>query len=130
MSPQATPKETALEGCMMSRFTGSQSISRGVVFAALLVFASVSFSHAQELSRRIVKKVEAQYPAILKRRGIGGTVRMKVTVKADGTVKHIEILGGNAILADSAQSAVTQWKFAEGVSESVVDVSVSFDPHS
>lgn len=108
----------------------STKISRTLLRGAFLALVCVSAANAQELQRRIVKKIEAQYPAILKRRGIGGTVRMKVTVKADGTVKHIEVLGGNAILADSAQSAVSQWKFAEGGSESTVEVSVSFDPHS
>jgi len=113
----------------MSRIS-SRKISRSFLCGAFLALACASLANAQELQRRIIKKVEAQYPAILKRRGIGGTVRMKVTVKADGAVKHIEVLGGNAILADSAQSAVSQWKFAEGASESVVEVSVSFDPHS
>jgi TonB family protein len=113
----------------MSRISG-RTISRSVLFGSFLVLAGGSLANAQETSRRIIKKVEAQYPAILKRRGIGGIVRMKVTVKPDGTVKHIEILGGNAILADSAQSAVNQWKFAESAGESVVEVAVSFDPHS
>ena len=108
----------------------ARTISRIALFGAFFVLAGTSLVHAQESSRRIIKKVEAQYPAILKRRGIGGTVRLKVTVKADGSVKHIEVLGGNAILADSAQTAVTQWKFAESVAESTVEVAVSFDPHS
>jgi hypothetical protein len=38
------------------------------------------------------------------------------------------VLGGSAILADSAQKAVKQWVFAPGDAESTVEVSVVFDP--
>ena len=99
----------------------------------LLGFALFSLScptsvHSQETTRRVLKRVEAQYPSILKKRGIGGTVRLRVVVKADGTVKDTEVLGGSAILADSAQKAVKQWVFAPGGAESTLEVSVVFDP--
>ena len=81
-------------------------------------------------ARKILKRVEAQYPSILKSRSIGGTVRLKVLVKADGSVKSLEVVGGNAILATAAQNAVMQWKFAPDASETTVDVSVVFDPKS
>lgn len=84
---------------------------------------------AQDSERKITKKVEAQYPAILKRRGIGGTVKLKVMVHADGSVKDVEVLGGNPALADAADKAVRQWKFAPGA-EGVVTVTVNFDPNS
>lgn len=79
--------------------------------------------------RKILKKVEAQYPSVLKRRGIGGTVRLKVLVHADGTVKDVEVLGGNPALADAADKAVRQWKFAPG-NESSLTVTVNFDPNA
>ncbi|MGB2591988.1 MAG: energy transducer TonB [Candidatus Acidiferrum sp.] len=84
---------------------------------------------AQEADRKIVKKVEAEYPSILKRRGIGGTVRLKVIVRPDGAVKDVQILGGNPALADAAEKAVRQWRFAPG-GESTVTVAVAFDPNS
>jgi TonB family protein len=79
--------------------------------------------------RRVLKKVDAQYPAILKKRGIGGTVRLKVALHADGSVKDVEVLGGNPALADAAEKAVRQWKFAPGA-ESTITVQVNFDPNS
>jgi len=99
----------------------------------LLGFAVVLLSypasvHSQEATRKVLKRVEAQYPSILKKRGIGGTVRLRVTVKADGTVRDAEVLGGSAILADSAQKAVKQWIFAPSAVESSVEVAVVFDP--
>lgn len=96
-----------------------------------LLFGLLSLmpARAQDNDRKIVKKVEAQYPSILKRRGIGGTVRMKVIVHPDGSVKDVEVLGGNPALADSAEKAVRQWKFAPG-GESTITVAVTFDPNS
>lgn len=96
------------------------------IFACLL---SLPVVHAQESERKILKKVEAQYPAILKRRGIGGTVKLKVFINGDGSVKDVEILGGNPALADAAEKAVRQWKFAPGP-ETSISVSVNFDPNS
>jgi len=74
--------------------------------------------------------VAAQYPSVLKRRGIGGTVRMRVLVTPSGTVKDVQILGGNPILADCAAKAVKQWMFIAAEKEETVDVSVGFDPNS
>jgi TonB family protein len=85
---------------------------------------------SQEAERKVVKRVEAKYPDILRKKNIGGTVRLKVIVKADGSVKNVEIVGGNPILADSAKTAVSQWKFATASSESIVDVSMNFDPNT
>jgi TonB family protein len=84
---------------------------------------------AQDTDRKIIKKVDAQYPSVLRRRGIGGKVRLKVVIHADGTVKDVEVLGGNAALAESAENAVRQWRFAPG-GESTMIVAVNFDPNS
>jgi TonB family protein len=78
----------------------------------------------------VLKKVTAQYPSILKSKGIGGVVRLKAFVKPDGSVRDTELIGGNPILAESAQKAVMQWKFSPGSSETMMEISVVFDPHS
>lgn len=109
--------------------TSQRNTRYGAILGCLLcLFLWMVPSQAQEADRKIVKKVEAQYPSILKRRGIGGTVRLKVVVHADGTVKDVQVLGGNPALADAAEKAVRQWRFAPGV-ESTVTVAVAFDPN-
>jgi TonB family protein len=102
---------------------------RRLAYLSLLALGITLPGQSQEISRKLLKRVEAQYPSVLKKRGIGGTVRLKVHVKADGNVKEVEVLGGSAILADSAVAAVKQWRFAEGA-ESAFDVSIVFDPNS
>jgi TonB family protein len=104
--------------------------SCGVFCCLLLIFTCLSPGYAQDPGRKVLKKVAPQYPSILKSKGIGGTVKLKVFIKPDGTVKDTEVLGGNPILAESAQKAVTQWKFSSGGAETTMEVSVVFDPHS
>ena len=80
---------------------------------AVLLAASAGVCAGQEItsSRKIVKAVAAQYPSLLKRKGIGGTVKLRVLVSAGGTVKDVQVMGGNPILADCAVKAVKQWVF-------------------
>jgi TonB family protein len=100
-----------------------------VGLVALMLLCLVA-GHAQDNARRVVKKAPVPYPAILRSRSIGGVVRLKVFVKPDGTVRDTEVLGGNPILAESAQKSVMQWKFSPGSSETALEISVVFDPRA
>jgi TonB family protein len=111
----------------MKTSTGSPKC-RKLLAASALFLLCAGTAYSQEQERKVVKKVEAKYPEILKKKGIGGTVKLKVLVKADGVVKSVEVLGGNPILADSAKAAVTQWRFAPANEEASITVSVNFDP--
>jgi TonB family protein len=103
----------------------------GGLLAGTLLLASAGNAPAQEASnRKIIKVVSAQYPAVLKQRGIGGVVKLRVFVNANGTVKDAQVLGGNAILADSALKAVKQWIFAPAQADAKLEISISFDPAS
>jgi TonB family protein len=98
-------------------------------FCLLLVMLSyMSVGYGQETHHKILKKVPVTYPQALKDKGIQGDVRLKVFIKQDGSVKNTELLGGNPILAESAQKSVSQWKFAPGNSETTEEVLVHFDP--
>jgi TonB family protein len=77
--------------------------------------------------RKLIRRVEPNYPETLKRLGIGGTVRLQVTISAKGNVENVELLGGNPILGESAINAVKQWVYAAGHSRSVVEINVPFD---
>jgi TonB family protein len=105
---------------------------RGILAGTVLLAACAGVGAGQEVtsSRKVVKTVAAQYPSVLKRRGIGGTVRLRVTVSASGTVKDVQVQGGNPILADCAVKAVKQWVFVAAEKEESVEISVGFDPNS
>jgi TonB family protein len=101
----------------------------GALFSCIVLACSAT-GQAQDSARKILKRVPVPYPSILKSKGIGGTVRLKVFVKPDGTVRDSEVLGGNPILAESAQKSVMQWKFSAASSETAIELSVTFDPHA
>ena len=79
--------------------------------------------------RRIVMRVEPEYPETLKRLYIGGIVRIKVTVDPSGKVETTELLGGSPILGQSAMRAVKQWRYAQAPAKESVTVQLEFDPH-
>jgi hypothetical protein len=53
---------------------------------------------SQENEPKPVKNVMPAYPDVLKRMGISGTVRVRVTITPDGSVKDIEGRGGARFL--------------------------------
>jgi TonB family protein len=79
--------------------------------------------------RKIVVRVEPEYPETLKRLYIGGIVRIKVMVDPSGKVETAELLGGSPILGQSAMRAVKQWRYAQAPSKESVSVLIEFDPH-
>jgi TonB family protein len=80
-------------------------------------------------SRKVLWTEEPEYPVILESKGIGGLVRLKATVLANGTVARVGILGGNPILAESAVKAVMNWKYAPAPSSTNQIVTFNFKAH-
>jgi len=105
-------------------------------FAALLlvVAAAGSFSPAsnaqseQTGSRRVVSRVTPTYPAIARRLNLSGSVKLEAVVSASGSVKSIQIVGGNPVLAQSAEGAVHAWKWEKSERETTEVVEIRFDP--
>jgi TonB family protein len=79
--------------------------------------------------RKVVSRVEAEYPDALKRLYIGGVVRVEVVVAPGGSVRTIKLLGGNPILGQSTMKAIKLWRYAPAASEETLVVKVEFDPH-
>jgi TonB family protein len=78
--------------------------------------------------RQLVTRVEPKYPVDLQKRSIGGTVRLRVFIAANGSVDHVDLLGGNPILGESAVTAVQKWKYAAANSKTTMEISVPFAP--
>ena len=106
-----------------------------LVVAAVFLLAGITPSlRAQKApdkpqsNRKIVTQVAPEYPPDLKRAAIGGMVRLDIVVNARGAVDFIQIAGGNPILAESAASAVKQWKYVPASSTTNIRVNLRFDP--
>jgi TonB family protein len=80
------------------------------------------------VERRVITRIEPEYPETLKRLNIGGIVRLQVTIAPKGNVENVQLLGGNPILGESAVAAVKQWVYATAPSRTRIEVSVPFNP--
>jgi TonB family protein len=79
--------------------------------------------------RRLITRVEPEYPDTLKRLNIGGTVRLQLTIAPSGNVEAVEVLGGNPILGESAVAAVKQWVYTASHSRTIAELSIPFGSH-
>jgi len=82
---------------------------------------------SQESEPKPLKKVIPTYPEVFKGRGIYGAVHLKVQIDGDGTVKSVEVLGGNPIFSEAASKAIKQWKYAALGKERTGNVTVEFE---
>ncbi|MFZ0583616.1 MAG: energy transducer TonB, partial [Candidatus Acidiferrales bacterium] len=59
----------------------------------------------------LIHKVLPLYPAIAPAMHLGGTVRLRAIIAADGSVRQINVISGNPLLAQSAVAAVREWRY-------------------
>jgi len=81
-----------------------------------------------EDARKIKNSAQPEYPDIARRHNIQGSVRLQILVAPDGSVKDIKVLGGNAILVESAIQAVKKWKYQPAAGESILILKFDFEP--
>jgi TonB family protein len=118
-----------LEGAI-GRFRIALLPALGVLALTALVGRAAAQIYEQgDNDRRVVNRVDPEYPDALKRLYIGGVVRVEVQVAANGSVKSAKLLGGSPILGQSTMKAVRQWKYAPATGEETLTVKVEFDPH-
>src|SRR5450432_3936985 len=79
--------------------------------------------------RKVINRVEPEYPETLKRLYIGGVVRVEVLVGPNGSVKSTKLLGGSPILGQSTMKAIKQWKYSPAALDETLTVKLEFDPH-
>jgi TonB family protein len=81
---------------------------------------------SEQRQRAITHSEDPEYPAIAKKMDLHGTVKLKLWIKPDGTVRRVEYVGGHPVLAESALKAVKNWKYAPANQESNTVVEVKF----
>jgi TonB family protein len=84
---------------------------------------------SSDIERKLITRVEPDYPETLKQLNIGGTARLRISISAKGNVENAVLLGGNPILGESATIAVKQWIYATSRSLTVAEISISFGEH-
>jgi len=93
------------------------------VICAVLLIGSAS---AADLERKVVVRKEPEYPTIAANMNLHGTVKLKIWINADGTVRRLEYIGGHPLLAEAALEAVKTWKYQPAAQESTAVVALKF----
>jgi TonB family protein len=103
-----------------------------VVLLGLVMVSQASSAGAQsakdESGRKIVNKVVPIYPAMARSMNLAGTVKLEALVLTNGTVKSIQVKGGNPLLVQAAQNAVREWKWAKSDHDSTELLEFRFTP--
>lgn len=94
------------------------------LFLAFLVLL-VSVCAADD-ERKCFRREEPKYPAIASKMNLHGTVKMKVWINPDGSVRRVDYIGGHPILAESALKAIKTWKYEAGGKETTAVVELKF----
>ena len=97
---------------------------RDIAVCTLLL--AVSLAASEPGARKIVYKEEPAYPEIALKMNLHGTVKVKVWIAPDGSVRRLEYVGGHPLLAESALHAIKQWKFQPAQKESTQTMEVKF----
>jgi TonB family protein len=93
----------------------------------LIVAALLScICYAGDQARTVVRNDPPQYPDIAKDLGLHGTVKLKIWIKPDGSVRRLEYLGGHPLLAESALKAVKNWTYEPTHDETNMVVEIKF----
>jgi TonB family protein len=81
-----------------------------------------------EGTRKVSSKVVPMYPQLARTMSLKGTVRLEALVLPNGTVKSVQVKGGNPLLVQSAQNAIREWKWAKAEHETTELVEFKFQP--
>jgi protein TonB len=63
------------------------------------------------MEARLVHRVQPEYPMAARILRISGTVELKARIGTEGSVRELEVVSGNPILARAARDAVQQWQY-------------------
>jgi TonB family protein len=85
-------------------------------------------TEASPAQRKVVAKVTPAYPALARTMNLTGMVKLEALVQPNGTVKAVQIKGGNPVLAQAAESAVRGWKWEKSDHDTTETLEIHFTP--
>jgi periplasmic protein TonB len=63
------------------------------------------------MAARLIHRVQPEYPRTALMIHLAGTIQLRAIIGMDGSVRNLEIVSGNPILAEAALDAVRQWRY-------------------
>jgi TonB family protein len=98
--------------------------TKNILIIAVLVVSGLA--NAEESTRKLLERVEPELPQVAQKMDLHGTVKLKLWVSPDGTVRRLEYIGGHPLLAEAALKAAKSWKFETSAQETTETVSLKF----
>ena len=78
-------------------------------------------------NRKAVASPKPQYPQMAKDMHLHGAVKIEVLIAPNGQVRETKALGGHPVLVQAALTALKDWKFEAGSSDSIQVIEFRFD---
>ena len=91
-------------------------------------FGQNSQGEAGAGSRKLINRPTPVYPSLARTMSLSGTVKLEALVAPNGSVKTIQVKGGNPVLVQSAQNAVREWKWEKVDHETTEYLELKFNP--
>lgn len=101
-------------------------MARMMKVVGVLILALGTLWAEDQPERRLLIRLDAEYPPIALKMNLHGSVKLKIWITPDGAVRRLEYVGGHPLLAESALKAVKNWKYAAAAKESTAEVEVKF----
>ena len=93
-----------------------------------MLLAQASPATVVETERKCTERVIPSYPALARKANIAGVVKAEALVAPDGRVKSVVMKGGNPLLIQAAEDAISKWKWAPAKHETRETIEIRFDP--
>ena len=90
--------------------------------------AAAQQAQTDQIARSAKVRVQPTYPELARKMNVVGTVKIEVTVAANGTVKNARVVGGHPLLANAALEAAWKWRFEPAASDSKGIIQFKFEP--
>ena len=59
----------------------------------------------------LIHEVKPPYPPLARAARVSGVVRLAAVIARDGTIQHLQLIGGPPLLVKAAMEAVQQWRY-------------------
>jgi len=103
--------------------------SIAVASIILLLIILCLNAHAGDNDRSVVRRATPVYPELARQMHLTGSVILRISIAADGSVGEIKIQSGHPILAEAATEAVRKWRYAPAPQATQSTVCINFEPH-
>lgn len=99
-----------------------------LLWAAMVDRTMLAQEAQSDSTRKVVNRAVPVYPELARKMSLEGTVKLRVTVAPNGTVKFTETLGGSPLLVRAAENAIYKWRWIPAKEESKELVEMRFHP--